>query len=142
MERMVLVGRFLFSAIFIVSSFGHFSSGAVQYASGHGVPWAQFFVPFSGVLALFGGLSVLVGYFAKIGAALLVAFLIPVTLMMHNFWTVADANEAQIQMVMFMKNVSMLGGAFLIAYFGAGPFSLDNRRVGNLPAEKAVDKAA
>jgi putative oxidoreductase len=35
---------------------------------------------------------------------------------------------AQIQMVMFMKNVSMLGGALLISHSGAGPFSLDARR--------------
>jgi len=57
-----------------------------------------------------------------------VLFLIPVTFMMHKFWTVSDPMMAQIQMVMFMKNVSMLGGALLISYFGAGPFSLDARR--------------
>jgi len=57
-----------------------------------------------------------------------VLFLIPVTLMMHKFWTIPDPMLAQIQMVMFMKNVSMLGGALLITQFGAGPFSLDARR--------------
>ena len=55
-------------------------------------------------------------------------FLIPVTLMMHKFWTVTDPTMAQIQMIMFMKNVSMLGGALLISQFGAGPFSLEGRR--------------
>jgi putative oxidoreductase len=29
---------------------------------------------------------------------------------------------------MFMKNLSMLGAAILIAYFGAGPLSLDSRK--------------
>jgi putative oxidoreductase len=48
--------------------------------------------------------------------------------MMHKFWTVTDPTTAQIQMVMFMKNVSMLGGALLISHFGAGPFGLDARR--------------
>jgi len=52
-----------------------------------------------------------------------VLFLIPVTLMMHKFWTVTDPMMAQIQMILFMKNVSMLGGALLISQFGAGPFS-------------------
>jgi putative oxidoreductase len=28
---------------------------------------------------------------------------------------------------MFMKNLSIMGGALLIAYFGAGPMSLDAR---------------
>jgi putative oxidoreductase len=46
---------------------------------------------------------------------------------MHKFWTVSDPMMAQIQMVMFMKNVSMLGGALLISHFGAGPISLDAR---------------
>jgi putative oxidoreductase len=61
-----------------------------------------------------GELSVLLGYRAKIGAWLLVLFLVPVTLMLHNFWTVKDPMIAQMQMTMFLKNVTMLGGALLI----------------------------
>jgi putative oxidoreductase len=48
--------------------------------------------------------------------------------MMHKFWAVTDPMMAQIQMILFMKNVSMLGGALLISQFGAGPLSLDARR--------------
>jgi putative oxidoreductase len=81
----------------------------------------------SGVLALLGGLSVLVGYQAKWGAWLLILFLVPVTLLMHNFWVVKDPMMAQMQMAMFMKNLSMIGGALLITQFGAGPLSLDAR---------------
>ena len=81
-----------------------------------------------GLLALAGALSILLGYRAKIGAWLLVLFLVPVTLAMHNFWAVHDPMMMQIQMGMFMKNVSILGGALLIAHFGAGPLSLDARR--------------
>jgi putative oxidoreductase len=92
------------------------------------VPFASVAVPFSGVLALAGGLSILLGYRAKIGAWLIALFLIPVTLMMHKFWTVHDPMMAQIQMVMFMKNMAILGGALLISQFGAGPLSLDARR--------------
>jgi len=77
------------------------------------------------MLAIAGGLSILLGYRAKLGAWIIVLFLIPVTLMMHKFWTVTDPMMAQIQMILFMKNVSMLGGALLISQFGAGPFSLD-----------------
>jgi uncharacterized membrane protein YphA (DoxX/SURF4 family) len=45
--------------------------------------------------------------------------------MMHNFWAVSDKMMAQMQMVMFFKNVSILGAALLIANFGSGAFSLD-----------------
>src|SRR5580704_9002994 len=124
----VVLGRFLFVLIFLVAGANHFNKQTIGYAASQGVPLASIAVPLSGVLAIAGGLSILLGYRAKLGAWLLVLFLIPVTLMMHKFWTVTDPMMAQIQMVMFMKNVSMLGGALLISHFGAGPFSLDARR--------------
>ncbi len=126
----VLAGRLLFSAIFIVAGLGHFSQQEIGYAAHAGVPMAGLLVPLSGVLALAGGLSVLLGYRARIGAWFLVLFLIPVTLMMHNFWAVKDPMQAQMQMAHFLKNLSMLGGSLLISHFGAGPLSLDARRAG------------
>ncbi len=85
----------------------------------------ELLVPLSGIIALTGGLSVLLGYQTRLGAWLLVIFLVPVTLMMHNFWAVSDPGASQIEKAMFLKNVTMLGGALLISYFGAGPLSLD-----------------
>jgi len=106
----------------------HFSGQTIAYAASQGVPMASIAVPLSGVLSLLGGLSILVGYRVRIGAWLIALFLVGVTPMMHNFWTVTDPMMHQMQMVMFMKNVSMLGGALLISQLGAGPWSLDNRR--------------
>jgi putative oxidoreductase len=123
-----LVGRLLFSGIFIMSGFLHFSQQEIGYAAQAGVPMARFLVPASGILALAGGLSILLGYRAKVGAWLLVLFLLPVTLMMHNFWAEKNPMMAQMQMAMFLKNVTILGGALLISQFGAGPLSLDARR--------------
>ncbi|HET6384880.1 MAG TPA: DoxX family protein, partial [Armatimonadota bacterium] len=82
----------------------------------------------SGLLALAGGLSILLGYRATIGAWVLVQFLVPVTFLMHRFWVISDPQAAQMQMINFMKNMSMLGGALLITQFGAGPASIDARR--------------
>jgi putative oxidoreductase len=100
----------------------------IAYAASQGVPLASIAVPFSGLLALAGGLSILFGYRARIGAWLIVLFLVGVTPMLHNFWTVTDPMMYQMQMVMFMKNVSMLGGALVISQLGSGPWSLDSRR--------------
>ena len=124
MKILAPIGRILFSLIFILSSLNHFKASTAQYAASHGVPVPQVLVPLSGVLALLGGLSVLLGYKPRIGAWLLILFLIPVTLLMHNFWAVADPQMRQMQMINFMKNLSMLGGAFYIAYAGGGPFSV------------------
>jgi putative oxidoreductase len=91
------------------------------------VPWANVLVPLSGILALLGGLSILFGVRARIGALLLVLFLVPVTLIMHRYWGLPDPALARLQQVQFMKNLSMLGGALLIMYFGAGPLSFDEQ---------------
>jgi len=126
----VLLGRLFFVLIFLLSGPNHFSKQTIAYAASQGVPLASVAVPLSGLIALAGGLSILLGYRAKIGAWLIVLFLVPVTLMLHKFWGISDPTMAQMQMVMFMKNVSMLGGALLISQFGAGRFSLDARRSG------------
>lgn len=125
----VVLGRALFAAIFLVSAPGHFTAGTIAYAAAQGVPAAAWLVPISGGLALLGGLSVLLGYRARVGAWLLAAFLVPVTLAMHDFWAVADPGLARLQQVMFMKNLAMLGGALLITQFGSGPYSIDRLKV-------------
>ena len=89
------------------------------------MPVPALLVPLSGVIALVGGLSLLLGFHTRIGAWLLVIFLVPVTLMMHNFWAATDLVTYQIERAMFLKNLTMLGGALLISYYGAGPLSLD-----------------
>ena len=127
-RAVVFAGRLLFSFIFIFAALGHFTRQEIGYAAAQGVPLASIVVPASGLLALAGGLSILLGYHARIGAWLIVLFLVGVTPVMHNFWAVKDPMMAQVQMVMFLKNLSMLGGALLISQFGAGPWSLDARR--------------
>jgi putative oxidoreductase len=124
----VLLGRLFFALIFLTAGPNHFSSQTIAYAASQGVPLASIAVPFSGLLAIVGGLSILLGYRARIGAWLIALFLVGVTPMMHNFWTVPDPMMRQLQMIMFMKNVAMLGGALLISQFGSGPWSLDSRR--------------
>ena len=127
-DYLVLAGRFLFALIFIQSAPAHFSAATIGYAAQQGVPFASFLVPASGVLALVGGLSVAIGYQARLGALLLIAFLVPVTFALHNFWAMTDPMMAQLQRAMFLKNVSMLGAALVIVGLGAGPKSVDALR--------------
>ena len=123
----VPIGRFLYSLIFIIAGFNHFSSGSVGYAAAQGIPFADILVPLSGVLAIVGGLSILFGYHARMGAIVLLFFLVPVTILMHNFWTFADPAVFQVQMAHFMKNLALIGSAILFAFYGAGPISIDHK---------------
>jgi putative oxidoreductase len=123
---LVPVGRLLFALIFILSA-PHLISGApAAMAQHHGVPVASLAVPLAGLVALAGGLSVALGYHGRIGALLLVLFLVPVTLYMHAFWTEAGG-AAQAAQIEFMKNLALVGAALLLVYFGSGPISLDER---------------
>lgn len=122
-----LLGRFLFALIFLMSGPMHFSSKEIAYAASQGIPLASIAVPFSGLMAFAGGLSILLGYRARIGAWLIVVFLAAVTPTMHKFWGVTDPMMFQMQFAMFLKNVSMLGGALFITQMGSGPWSLDRK---------------
>jgi putative oxidoreductase len=127
MRYIVLAGRVLFVLIFIIATPRHFSHEGIQHAADLGAPLASVLVPLSGVMAILGGLSVAIGYKARWGAWLLVAFLVPVTLVMHSFWRVQDPELHRVQVSMFGKNLSMLGAALLLTQFGAGPVSVDEK---------------
>jgi len=127
MRYSVLIGRILFASLFVMAALGHFSSQEIAFAAAQGVPLASLTVPFSGLMALIGGLSIALGYKAKWGAVLFILFLATVTVMIHNFWVATDPLVAQDQIAHFMKNVSLIGSALLIFYFGSGPLSLDAR---------------
>jgi putative oxidoreductase len=125
MNALAPIGRVLFSLIFLLSVPGHFKSDTIAYAAAAGVPLAKLSVPLSGIFALAGGLMVALGYRARLGAAILIAFLVPVTLFMHKFWGISDAQQHQMQMVNFLKNVGLMGAAAFIIYAGAGAYSFD-----------------
>src|SRR5688572_5511835 len=119
MRFAILAGRVLFALVFILSALPHLAGEGIEHAAGKGVPMAELLVPFAGFLSLIGGISVAIGFKARWGAAMLVLFLVPVTFMMHDFWNVADPQMAAMQRIMFMKNVSMMGAALMIAVAGA-----------------------
>lgn len=120
---LALVGRIFFSSIFLLKAVDHFSDSAMQHAIMRGMPLPGFFVPVMGILALLGGLSVLLGFKAKQGAWLLVLFLLP-TFGMHPFWASQDPYAAMMEHFCFLKNFSLMGSCLMVAHFGSGPYSL------------------
>jgi len=112
---LIVLGRILFSLIFIVAGVNHFSPDTIAFAAQQGVPGAGALVPISGLMSILGGLSIAFGYQVRWGAWLLILFLVPVTFSMHKFWIEKDAMMFQIQLAMFMKNISLLGAALFIS---------------------------
>jgi putative oxidoreductase len=124
-----LLGRILLALIFLISGLGKIFDwqGTAGYMASKGMPLIPFFLLGAIVLELAGGLAVLLGFKARIGALLLIVFLIPATLIFHNFWTLTGM-ERQIQMIMFLKNLAIMGGLLLVVGLGPGPLSLDEKR--------------
>ncbi len=124
-----LIGRILLSLIFLLSGLMKIPGwgDTAAYMAARGMPAAPVFLALAIALEMGGGLSVLAGYKARLGAAALIVFTIPTLWIFHNFWAYPLA-EQQVQMVMFLKNLAIIGGLLLLAAFGPGPFSYDQRR--------------
>lgn len=118
MDILILIARFLFSLIFLISGIGHFTQTKMmtEYSKSKKVPVPGFAVFITGIMIILGGLSILLGAYVNIGAILLVIFLIPSAFIMHNFWTVKDPMMKQMDQVQFLKDLALAGASFLIWY--------------------------
>ncbi len=111
-----LIGRILFGGFFFLSGLNHFKNynGSVGYARMKGVPMPSVAVLGSGALILLGGVGVILGVATAWSLYAIVLFLVPVTLSMHRFWTIADPMQKMGEQINFMKNIALLGAALML----------------------------
>jgi len=116
MDIVALIGRIVFALMFVSSGLNHFrhTDAMTGYAQFKKVPAAKLSVQLSGLLMLLGGLSLITGVWIDLGAIVLAALLVIMAVKMHDFWTVADPQAKQPEMINFFKNVSLAGGALFI----------------------------
>jgi putative oxidoreductase len=117
-----LVGRVLLAVIFLLSGFNKIMdpAGTQNYMAAMGMTWATGLLYAGAVIVeVGGGLSVILGYWARVGAAALILFMIPTTLIFHTGF--GDQN----QLIHFLKNLAMTGGLLYVVAYGPGPLSLD-----------------
>lgn len=117
----LLIGRILFGGYFVFAGIGHFTNRdqMVPYAESKGVPVPGLAVPGTGVLLLAGGLSVLIGLLPYWGLGALLAFLVGVTPMMHDFWNVEDPEARMAEQTNFLKNTALAGAALMLYALGS-----------------------
>ncbi len=120
MKYLPLAARVFLSLIFLSAAYNHIVgfSGFVGVI-GSRLPLAGLLAAGTIVFQLLGALSLILGYKTRWGASLLIVFLVPASLIFHNF--IADAA----QLNPFLKNVGLIGGLLMVIYAGAGPLSLD-----------------
>jgi putative oxidoreductase len=126
-----LLARILLGLIFVMSGITKITGfeGTQQYMASHGIPLTAVFLVGAIAVEILGGLSVILGLWPRAGAAVLVLFLIPATLIFHT-----DFSQ-QTQMIMFLKNLSIMGGLLLVMAFGGGRYRI--RALGSADDEVA-----
>jgi putative oxidoreductase len=116
-----LTGRILLSVLFLLSGLGKIGAYAATaaYMSSVGVPGVL--LPVVIATEVLGAIAIIIGWQTRVTALLLAGYSLLTALVFHtNF---AD----QIEMIMFLKNVSIAGGLLLLVVNGAGPLSVDRR---------------
>ena len=125
MEIVLLVGRILFGAFFIMSGLNHFQNLAMMsgYAQSKNVPFARLAVIVTGAMLLVGGASVLLGIGPIVGLTVLILFLLSTLITMHDFWNMKDPQQRAAEQVNFLKNVALIGASLALMY-GASDWAL------------------
>ena len=124
MDAILVVGRILFALIFINSGIAHFTKNAAMtdYAQYKKVPMPRASVYISGLMILLGGLYIVLGFYADLGALLIAIFLIPTAFLMHNFWKETDPTAKQNETIAFFKDLALAGASlvmFAVLHAGA-----------------------
>ena len=150
------VGRLMIAVIFLLSALGNkiwnFSNVAELMASKGmpqniilGIPAHKYLLCGAIVFLITGGLSVAIGFKARLGAFMLLLFLLAATYYFHDFWN-AESDKQPAEMIQFLKNLALTGTMLFIIANGAGPGSLDKRKKsqrannGSPPSGRESDK--
>jgi putative oxidoreductase len=123
-----LVGRILIALIFVFAGFGKITGfeGTVGYIASKGMPLPQLAAIGAILIELGGGIMLVLGWKTRLAAMALFLFTGLAALIFHNFWAAAP-DQAQNQMIHFMKNLAIMGGMIFVMVHGAGALSLDRK---------------
>ncbi|HTL25979.1 MAG TPA: DoxX family protein [Burkholderiales bacterium] len=122
------LGRIFLALIFVVSGVGKIAgyAGTASYMASRGLPMVEVLLPLTIAVELGGGLMLALGWKTRWAAAALFLFLVPTTLIFHQFWGI-DPKLVQMQKIHFLKNVAIMGGMLMVIAIGAGAWSVDRK---------------
>lgn len=125
-DGIVLLGRSLLAAMFVISGFGKLTGfdGTAASIASKGLPLPQLLTAIAILIELGGGIAIILGWKTRWVALAFIVFLIVITPIFHNFWA-GPPEQMMGQQNHFMKNVSILGGMLLLLAFGPGCYSVD-----------------
>jgi putative oxidoreductase len=129
MKWLTLIGRIIYGGFFVYNGLNHLINLKMLagYAAMKGVPAPQVAVLVSGLMILVGGAMVVLGWKVRLGAWLIVLFLVPVTFKMHAFWA-ETGDTRMMEMISFAKNMALLGAALMIMLPTSWPLAVEKEK--------------
>ena len=123
-----LLARVLLAAMFILAGVAQLGglSGTIAFIASVGLPMPGLLAGLTIVLEIVGGIALIIGYRTRLFASLLAGFTLLAAFIFHAFWAV-PADQAYVQNLLFMKNLSIAGGLLLLTALGGGAWTLDNK---------------
>lgn len=123
---LMLLGRFALAAIFLLSGINKFMDydNVAAYMASKELQYVPFLLISAAILEILGALALIIGFKTRWAALLLFLFLIPTTLIFHNFWQL-EGTEAFLQRLFFLKNIAIMGGLLFVVANGSGAFAAD-----------------
>jgi putative oxidoreductase len=114
-DNLQLIARVLLSGIFLISLFSKLTGleGTIQFMTAKGMPLPSLLIWGAIATELAGALALITGYRMKEAGIVLALYLVPTSLIFHNFWAM-EGQQFQMQLMAFMKNVSIIGGLLLL----------------------------
>jgi putative oxidoreductase len=127
-STIALIGRVLLAAMFVLAGIDKISGfeGTAGYIASVGLPFSEVLTVLTIAVEIGAGLALIVGFQVRIAALLLAGFTLAASVLFHNYWAM-PAEQAYVQQLMFMKNISVAGGLLMIVALGGGSFSLGRK---------------
>lgn len=122
----LFIARVCIAAIFLSGAYSKVMAydETVQFMASKGFTAVPLFLFGAAFVEFIGALSLILGYKTRFGATLLLLFLIPTTLIFHDFWNAEGAVRA-LQQIEFFKNLAIFGGLLYVICNGAGGCAFD-----------------
>lgn len=125
----LLIGRIVAGLFYLYAGINNFSNlpKSIGFAAYKGVPMPMIAVTVASALLVIGGVSILLGYKPHLGVAAIIFFLLPVTIMMHNFWAFDDPQARLEEMRSFLSNMALAGSSLMfLGLPSPWPWSVDS----------------
>ena len=116
MEFIEIIGKVLFSLLFIGSGINHFKNTSAMsgYARSKGLKFAELNVYLSGVLLVLAPIALIFGVFEIAALISLAVFLLLTAFIFHAYWKETDPMAKMNEQIAFNKEISLVGAILII----------------------------